>query len=273
MKFIPIYILFIFAFLGSCTYYKRDIMFKAPKEKEKEFKENSYIQKVPKNYLISKNDQLEFAVFTNKGEVLIDPTSEFSKQIAGSASNAFSSRVKYTVQADGYIFLPILGRLKVDSLTVFQCDSLLALQYSKFYQEAFVVTKVLNRRVYILGKGVLGTSGGGGGAGGMAGGAQIYELEHENITLIDILAKIGGPAVYSHAERIKVIRGDLKNPTIFTIDMTRWDSFYKSEMRILPNDIIYIESGRRSGLDFLRDFSLFSGLISALLTLYVLNRL
>lgn len=271
MRITPVYILFLLAFLGSCKYYKRDIMFKAPKEKEEEFKKNSYSMQVPKNYLLNKNDQLEFSIFTNKGEVLIDPTSEFAKQISGSVSNSNSGRVKYTIQADGYVFLPILGRIKLDSITIFQCDSLLSSLYSKYYLEPFVYTKVLNRRVYILGKGILGTSGGTSG-GGMAGGTQIYELEHENITLIDILTRMGGPGIYSHVERIKVIRGDLKNPTIFTIDMTRWDSFQKSEMRILPNDIIYIESGRRAGLDFLRDFSMLSGLVSALLTLYLFNR-
>lgn len=239
---------------------------------EEVFKKNGQNLTVPRNYLINKNDFLEFAVFTNKGEVLIDPTSEFAKQIAGAVSSTGATRFKYLVQGDGFVNLPIIGKVKVDSITVSQCDSLLAQQYGQFYQDAFVLTRVINRRVFILGKGNMGGMGGMGGGGVGGSGAQIYELDNENITLMEILAKIGGPAVYSHAERIKVIRGDLKNPTIFTIDMTRWDSFQKTELRILPNDIIYIESGRRAIIDFLRDISVVSGLLSALLTIYLLNR-
>lgn len=238
------------------------------------FKKNSYNISVPKNYLINRNDYLEFSIFTNKGEVLVDPTSELAKQISGANSNTGTSKFRYLVQGDGYVNLPIVGRLKVDSITLPQCDSLLAATYSKYYQDVFIISKISNRRVFILGKGNMGGVGGsGGGGGGMQGGAQIYELENENITLVEILTKMGGPGFYSHADRIKVIRGDLKNPLIFTIDMTRWDSFQKSEMRILPNDIIYIESGRRGFLDFLRDFSLIASLVSTLLTVYIINRL
>lgn len=244
-------------------------MFRASESKEADFKQNSYSLPTTKNYVISKNDLLEFQVFTNKGEVLIDPTSEFAKQISGTTSNAVSSRIKYLVQGDGRVFLPIIGSVPITGITIPQCDSLLASLYATYYQDVFVLSKISNRRVYILGKGTMGVSGGGGGGTG----TSIYELDNENITLIEILAKMGGPGLYSHVDRIKVIRGDLKNPTIFTVDLTRWDSFQKSEMLIIPNDIIYIEAGRRGAIDFLRDFSLISGLLSAIVTLYLINTL
>lgn len=267
MRFLPILLLF-FA-IGSCKYYKRDVLFKATKEIEAGFSKNSTGISTPKNYLINKGDFIEFQVFTNKGEVLIDPTSEFAKQISGGAA-ANTSRIKFLIQGDGYSVLPIVGKVKLDSLTVPQCDSVLSSLYSKFYQDAFVLSKISNRRVFILGRGNIGGNAGGGGGGGGSAGALIFELENENISLIEVLAKIGGPGVYSHAERIKVVRGDLRNPTIFTVDMTKWDSFEKSNMIILPNDVIYIEPGRRIAFDFLRDISNLTGLVSAALTFYLI---
>jgi polysaccharide export outer membrane protein len=243
-------------------------MFRADEEKEKEFSEASKAQKTPPNYRISKNDFIEFQIFTNKGEIIIDPTSEFAKQ----ASNATSAtnRVKYLVQADGCADLPILGHTKLDSLTLHQCDSMLAEKYGKFYLDVFVVSAVTNRRIFLMHQGFGFISGGGAGGGRTS---QIIPLESENVTLFEILSKAGGVGQFSHINRVKVIRGDLKNPTIFTIDLTKWDSFQSSNLVMQPNDIVYIEPLRRSGFEFLRDASQIFGIASALLSIYLLSRL
>jgi polysaccharide export outer membrane protein len=276
----------ILAMLSSCSVYRRDILFKASKEMEKEFGKNSTITKTPPNYLLSKNDLLEFVIFTNKGEVIIDPTSELMKQVSavqGSANRQGGAR--YLIQRDGCADLPILGHTKLDSLTLHQVDSLLAVKYGQFYQDVFVLSRVSNRKVFVLGigsGGVLGAGmggmgggmgGGGGGMGGGSGRATVVELESENVTLIEILAKSGGVGRYSYANRIKVIRGDLKNPQIFSIDLTKWDSFQKSNLIMQPNDIVYIEPLRRGFLEFFSDITSISSILSTVLSVYLITRL
>ena len=268
-----IYLILVVTVLAqSCSFYKRDVLFKAPKEKEEEFAKNALGTKTGKNYLTNKNDFIEFVVFTNKGEVLIDPTSEFAKQVNAGSSGSGGAKIRYLIEGDGYARLPIIGRVKLDSLTIRQCDSLLGSMYSKYYQDAFVMTKISNRRVFIMGKGMAGSVGGGGGGAG-AGGATVLELENENTTLLEVLAKVGGAGANSFANRIKVIRGDLSNPLIMTFDLTHWDTFQKTDLVILPNDIIYIEPGRRTLFSLIRDISVLSGLVSTALTLYFLTRL
>lgn len=241
---------------------------------EKVFKQNGESVKVRNNYIISKGDYIEFQIFTNKGEVLVDPTSEFSKQVAGGANaTSVSSRIKYLVRSNGCVDLPILGPTKVDSLTNHQCDSLLAQLYSKYYLEPYIITRVLDRKVFVLGMGASMGSGGNQGGGGGGAGARAIVLERENISLVELLAIAGGPAIYSHANKIRVIRGDLKNPLIMTFDLTHWDSFQKSELTILPNDIVYIEPGRRRTFDFLRDFATVTAFASTLVTIFLLTRL
>lgn len=257
---------------ASCTYYKRDILFKAKKEKNEEFFKNGTQAKVGHNYVISKGDYIEFQIFTNKGEILVDPTSEFAKQISGASGASSGSRIKYLVQSDGRINLPILGMVKIDSLTNHQCDSVLSKLYSKYYLEPYIISKVLNRRVFVLGTG--GSAGGGAqGSSGGGAGARVVLLENENISLVELLAQVGGPSVYSHANRIKIIRGDLKNPLIMSFDLTHWDSFQKSEMTILPNDIVYIEPGRRRTFDFLRDVATLTTFVSTFFTIFLLTKL
>jgi protein involved in polysaccharide export with SLBB domain len=115
---------------------------------EKEFAKNSLDIKVPSNYLTRKNDFLEFKIFTNKGESVIDPTSEYMKQVNNAGSGGGSSNsAKYLIQADGCADLPILGHIKLDSLTLHQTDSLLAEKYGKYYQDVYVMSKISNRKI------------------------------------------------------------------------------------------------------------------------------
>jgi polysaccharide export outer membrane protein len=273
--------------LFSCNVYRRDILFKASKEKELEFARNALSVKTPANYLVGKNDILEFALFTNKGEAVVDPTSEFMRQVNSGASGGTVARTaaKYLIQADGCADLPILGHVKLDSLTLHQVDSLLSVKYGQFYQDVFVLSKVSNRRILIMGLGMggsLGALGGGGAAmgggamGGAAGGgsrAQVFEFDRENVTLMEVLAKCGGVGRYSFANRIKVIRGNPNNPVIFTVDLTSWDSFQKANMVLQPNDIVYIEPLRRGVLEFLSDFTGVTTVASTILSIFLISRL
>jgi polysaccharide export outer membrane protein len=276
----------ILIFFTSCDVYRRDILFKASREMEKEFAKNSLDIKVPSNYLTKKNDYLEFVIFTNKGESVIDPTSEYMKQVNSVGSGNGRLNSKYLIQADGCADLPILGHIKIDSLTIHQTDSLLAEKYGKYYQDVFVMSKVSNRKIYLLGIGSGGTlgavgggmaGGGGSGGGGSGGGGSskttVFDLENENVTLIEVLAKVGGVGRYSHANRIKVIRGDLRNPTIFTVDITKYDSFQKSNLIMQPNDIIYVEPLRRGFLEFFGDFSSLATIFSTALSVYLITKL
>jgi polysaccharide export outer membrane protein len=249
---------------------------------EEEFAKNSTAIKTPPNYLLSKSDLLEFSIFTNKGEAIIDPTSEFMKQVGSniSTSSAKSNGPKYLIQADGCADLPILGHIKLDSLTLHQVDSLLSFKYGQYYQDVFVISKIANRKVFVLSMGSGGMLGAGIGMGNMGGGGgfgsaktQVIELDYENVTLIDVLARAGGVGRYSYANRIKVIRGDLRNPQIFTVDLTKWDSFQKSNLIMQPNDIVYIEPLRRGVLEFLTDVVPLTGLITTFLSLYLIVRL
>lgn len=269
IRLIVCFILFSVLF-SSCELYRRDILFKAPKEKEAEFLKASYSITNPKNYLINKNDYLEFKLFSNNGEILVDPTSEFAKQV-NSASGS-PANIKYLVQSDGCIDLPIIGHTKVDSLNIHQCDSLLAKLYGKYYLDVFVLSKVSNPRVYVLGLGN-GANLFGGGGGSSVGRSQTVTLDHENTTLFEILAQSGGVGLYSFTNRIKIIRGNLSNPTIFTVDISQWNSYQQSNLVVQPNDIIYVEPLRRGAFEFLRDFSQISGVATFLLSFYILTRI
>ena len=172
-----------------------------------------------------------------------------------------------------------LCRVRQSSLTIHQVDSLLAEKYNQYYQDVFVISKASNRKIFILGTGSGGSLGGlaiggmGGGMGAGSGGGRVFELDRENVSLLEVIASVGGVGRYSYTNRIKIIRGNIRNPLIFTVDLTTWDSFQKTNIIMQPNDIVYIEPLRRGALEFLTDFSRVSAFATTILSIFLILRL
>ncbi|HXA00887.1 MAG TPA: polysaccharide biosynthesis/export family protein [Cytophagaceae bacterium] len=211
-----------------------------------------------KNYVIRKNDYLNVKIYTNQGERLIDPNSELAKG-ASSGGLVKEENIKYLVRTDGNANLPMLGDVHLEGFTLIQADSLLAIKYGKFYEGAFVITTMLNKRVFVLGPFPL--------------GAKVIPLQNENINLIEVITLYGGIPDNGKAYNIRVIRGDLKNPNVNIIDLSTIDGMKKANLDVQPNDIIYIEPVRKLFLESFRDISpIISLLLSSISILILITR-
>lgn len=236
------------------------------------------VNRVNRNYIIQPNDLLAVRVYTNNGERIIDPNGELqfgapagmlptgangSRTLStgtGQAAGSEAGDSEFPVQTDGTVRLPLINRIKVTGYTLVQADSVLRVRYEEFYKGVFVVTRVTNSRVVVLG----------------SVGGKIIPLVNDNMNLIEVLAAAGGidgggsgSSLYrsgGKASNIRIIRGDLKNPQVEQIDLTTINGMRRANLQVEPNDIIYIEPVRRPFSDALIDASPTIGLASALIT-------
>lgn len=203
-----------------------------------------------KNYVIQVDDMLTLEVFTNDGERIVDPNNEL-QQNAQNIQNR--QQINYLVKTDGTIKFPIVGQVKIDSLTLDQAESLLQNLYDEYYKQSFVRLQFSNKRVVVL--------------GATATGGQIIPLVNENVSLVEVLALSGGLDMTSKAQNIKVIRGHLDNPKVYQINLSSITGMKQSMMDIEPGDIIYIEPWRRPFLEGTRDIAPILSLLSSTLAL------
>ena len=208
--------------------------------------------KAEENYIIRKNDYISVSVYTNKGEKLIDPNSEMNRQKGGGTSLKEIPE-KYLVRDNGYVQLPMVGDIKLDGYTVVKADSVLALAYSKFYESPFVITKLLNKRVIVLGPTPV--------------AGKVIPLENENMNVIEIIALYGGIQDNGKAYNIRLIRGNLKNPNVEIINLSTIDGMKRASLDVQPNDIIYIEPVRKLFFESFRDVQPMVSLIFSLASL------
>ena len=147
-------------------------------------------------YKIAPNDIISFRLYTNDGFKLIDFTTSNNMNTNINARNDGS--LEYLVEFDGYCNLPILGRTKISDLTIREAELLLEEKYAELYIDPFVLLNITNRRVTIF--------------PGSDGSGKVITLQNNNTTLIEALALAGGISDNGKAYRIKLIRGNLKDP-------------------------------------------------------------
>ena len=133
--------------------------------------------------------------------------------------------VTYTIHNEGFAILPMLDSLYLAGYTITGAENLLSERYSYYFVNPFIRIKPINRRCFIY-------SG--------RGNGKMVPLENENTSLIEVLALAGGVGG-SKAFRIKLIRGDLRNPQVFLIDLSTIEGLKKTNLQIVSNDIIYVE--------------------------------
>lgn len=242
--------------LSGCGIYRKRILFQTEKEI---IPANVQLaaSEADKNYTLQESDFIEVEVFTNEGELIIDPNNEIMREIgAGMNMQQMNMRQnpQFLVREGGLVKLPLLGDVPLEGLTVNEAEALLQREYSAFYEEAFVIVRYTNKRVIILG-----TTGG-----------QVIPLVNENMNLVEVLALAGGVGTQSRVDKIRLIRGDLDNPEVRIINLSTIEGMRDAQLQVVSGDIIYVQPVQRIAGEALRDISPVFGLISTTLSLILL---
>ncbi len=220
MRKLLIYCLFpmIAAVLHGCYPLNPSVMLKTGKD----FNYSEPPKEKLKAYTISPNDIIEFRLFSNDGFKLVDLT-----QMEGNTNLMRNSIMTYLIDIDGYAKLPILGRVKLENLSIREAETMLEEKYAAYYNKPFAIVKVSNRRIVVF--------------PGHGGTAKVLDLVNENTTILEALAMAGGLQESGRSNRIKLIRGELKNPQVYLIDLRTIEGMKQADFIVQSNDIIYVE--------------------------------
>lgn len=230
-----------------------------------------YLQTVTdpiKEYVIQKGDQLTLQIYARNGFDLIDVL-RFDLEAAGAAREGSGGMMMrgmqnqgqnqfYLVEPDGFVELPIFGRVYVEGFTEKQVEELIEKRSADIFIEPFAILRVINRRVFLF-KGPNGS---------------VVPLNPNPTNIIEVIAASGGLERNVKAYKIKVIRGDLKNPEIIDIDLSTIEGLKKADLIVQSNDIIYIEDRLRVTQGVLSEITPIVSLITTFFTLFILlNRI
>lgn len=223
------------------------------------------------NYFLD-NPSNEIANFT-PAESLIQPGDKLSI-IVGSidlpASQPFNlinpapnissnNQLGYTVDTEGNIIFPQIGKIKAAGHSISQLKSTLTDSLGRYLTNPVITIEYLNFRVTVLGE--------------VNKQGTIISPDGK-LNLLEALGQSGDITIYGLKDRVHVIREENGKRSFGLVNLQQYDAFTSPYFRLQQNDIIYVESSNKKLTAddqlFTRNLAITTSIISVATTLGLL---
>ncbi|HLT72209.1 MAG TPA: polysaccharide biosynthesis/export family protein [Cyclobacteriaceae bacterium] len=243
-------------FFTSCYYNKRMVYFQ-----NKDFSESfaTQIRNQPVLYRLRPNDILSVKVKSSTESGISDifnitPTTNFFNVDAG---NVYLQG--YTIDSQGAITLPILGKVVVKDMTVEEAQDLIQAEANRYLNNATVIVKLVSFKITVLGE---------------VNQPGYYYAFNPQLTLPEGLGLARDLTERGNRRKVKLIRQTPTGSEVVLLNLNDPDLLKSKYYYLQPNDVLYVEPFRanagRSNAQLLT--LLFSGITTAVLILnYIEN--
>jgi polysaccharide export outer membrane protein len=178
--------------------------------------------------------------------------------VAGGAAGGGGAQGGYFVDFDGYIRMPIIGKMKAEGLTKTVLADTIAQRLQPYVKNPVVNIRYTNFRVMMMGE---------------VGEAGWQTFANEKATIVDAIGQAGGLSETAKRDSILLIRtqpdGTLETHRVNLNDALIFDSPY---FQLQQNDIVYVLPNdsklilyERNNSPFFRDLPVYLGLITSIL--------
>ena len=233
--------------LGSCSVNK-DFMFKT--DKEYVF-DQPVVDSSSLEYRIGVNDIINFDLYTNNGSLMLQFTTSELERTSGIKSPGFD----FTVDIEGYVEFPVIGRKYVVGYTIRELQTHLEELYAFQFNNPMALVKVINRRCLVFN-------------GATGGKADVIPLTNVGMSVIEAIAMAGGIGPRGNSSRVKVIRDVNGKQEVYLIDLSTIDGIKYANMSVEAGDIIYVEPNPNIAREVLTDIQPIVGVISSIALTY-----
>lgn len=132
----------------------------------------------------------------------------------------------YTLDEEGRIELPLIGKIELKNLTIDQAKDKMQIELDKYINQTTVIVKLSNFNLTLLGEVV------------RPGNYKVYQTQ---INLFEAVAMAGNMTNFAKKDEVKIIRQTKEGSEIITVDMGKADILSSPYYYLKPNDIVYVE--------------------------------
>ena len=163
-----------------------------------------------------------------------------------------ASLMSYSVDKDGFLLLPVIGKILVKDKTVSEVSTILKDSLNHILNQPIVSVKLVNRYVSVLGE---------------VKNPGHFAYSQDKLTIYDALGLAGDITDYGNRNKVILIRNINGENIRINVDITKSDILASDYYNLRPNDIVYVKPLRNKFWG-MRQFPfeiLFSTLTTALL--------
>ena len=182
--------------------------------------EKLYFVGVPQDNLISPGDELY---------IRISSADESPTSLTGLRADQYisdPSLMSHTVDPEGAIKLPYIGRIHITDLTLGQASDSIESALSQYLNYPAVFIKFVNNKITVLGE---------------VNRPGVYLFNYKNVNILQAIGYANDIGIFGNRKRVLLIREEGMVKTKHYLDVTS-DKIFESPWYLLKsNDIIYVE--------------------------------
>ena len=161
----------------------------------------------------------------------------------------------YTLDEEGCIELPVVGKIELRNLTVDEAKERLQTELDKYINQTTIIVKLSNFNLTILGE---------------VNRPGMYKVYQSQINLFEAVSMAGNMTNFAKNNEVRIIRQTDNGSEILTVDMGSADILSSPYYYLKPNDIVYVEPLKIKQWGFTTfPYSTILSLVSIAATLYV----
>lgn len=207
--------------LNSCVT-QRDLEYMQAKDKNTK----AYTEIEMPDYKLKPNDELYIQISSlDAAEASIFADAR-GQQSTGIIDPYGASLMSYSVDKDGYLLLPVIGKFFVKDRTLTQVNSILTDSLSHILSQPMVKVKLVNRFITVL---------------GYVANPGHYPFSQDKLSIYDALGLAGDISVYGNRKEITLTRNENGKNIRKYIDLTSPEILGSDNYYLRPNDIIYVK--------------------------------
>ena len=158
----------------------------------------------------------------------------------------------YTVQNDGTIDFPILGKVKIGGLTRQKATDLIKTKLNEYIIDPGVNINFTNFKVSVMGE---------------VARPGTFTLPNERATVLEAIAMAGDLTIQGVRENVLVIREIEGKKTTYTLNLTQKEVLNSPAYYLKQNDMIYVEPNRAKVQNSIVNYTVWIAAASLVVTL------
>ena len=131
-----------------------------------------------------------------------------------------------TIDEDGCVEMPLVGKILIKNLTVDEAKDKLQKAINTYINGSMLVVKLANFNLTMLGE---------------VARPGLYKVYQSQINLFEAVSMAGNMTNFAKRKEVKIIRQTDNGSEIITVDMGKADVLSSPYYYLKPNDIVYVE--------------------------------
>jgi polysaccharide export outer membrane protein len=189
--------------------------------------ENHFIMEIP-DYKVQARDILYVSAKTQTPDGLLQEIFADKNAPSGAyiQSDASQYVMGYSIDPSGYVTVPLLGKMAVEGMTIYQIRDLMQAKVDSLFRHAYIEVRLLSFKFTVIGE---------------VGAPGSYVNYNDQLTVLEGIGRAGGVTETGAKERVLVIRPTGNTTTTYQINLQDKNLLASPAYFLSPNDVVIVQ--------------------------------